>query len=81
MLYSLNSTNTSAYFRFSTNGGSTWNEVRREPKDNLDVLPSAYTATIVHPGGVFDLIIQSRKENAADTLSVLSIDVIFERKA
>ena len=81
MMYSLNSTTNSAYFRFSTNGGSTWSEIRREPKDNLDVLPSAYTSTIVHPGGVFDLVIQSRKENAADTLSVLSIDVIFERKA
>ena len=81
MMYSLNSTTNSAYFRFSNNGGSTWNEIRREPKDNLDVLPSAYTSTLVHPGGVFDLVIQSRKENASDTLSVLSIDVIFERKA
>ena len=81
MLYSLNSTSTSAYFRFSTNGGSTWNEIRREPKDNTDVLASAYTATIVHPGGVFDLVIQSRKDNASNILSVLSIDVIFERKA
>ena len=81
MLYSLNSTTNSAYFRFSPDGGTTWNEIRREPKDNTDVLPSAYTSTIVHPGGVFDLVIQSKKENAADVLSVLSIDVIFERKA
>ena len=49
MMYSLNSTTNSAYFRFSINGGSTWNEIRREPKDNLDVLPSAYTSTLVHP--------------------------------
>lgn len=81
MLYSLNSTTTSAYFRFSTNGGSTWSEIRREPKDNTDVLPSAYTSTIAHTGGIFDLIIQSRKENAADILTISSIDVIFERKA
>ena len=81
MMYSLNSIETSAYFRYSTNGGGTWNEIRREPKDNLDVLPSTYTTTIVHPGGVFDLVIQARKENALDILTVLSIDATFERKA
>ena len=81
MMYSLNSIETSAYFRYSTNGGGTWNEIRREPKDNTDVLPSTYTTTIVHPGGVFDLVIQARKESAADILSVLNIDATFERKA
>lgn len=81
MLYSLNSTTTSAYFRFSINGGSTWTEVRREPKDNTDVLASVYTTTIVHPGGVFDLIIQARKEAAGAILTVAQIDVSFERKA
>ena len=80
MMYSLNSTATSAYFRYSTNGGGTWNEIRREPKDNTDVLPSTYTTTIVHPGGVFELVIQAKKENALDILTVLSIDATFERK-
>jgi len=80
MLYSLDSTNTSAYFRFSLNGGSTWSEVRREPKDNTDVLPSAYTSTLVYAGGVLDWIIQARKEDAGDVLNILSVDMIFERK-
>jgi len=80
MLYSLNSTTTSAYFRFSLDGGSNWNEIRREPKDNTDTLPSAYTSTYVHTGGVFEVIIQSRKESAGDILTVAILDVIFERK-
>ena len=80
MLYSLNSTTTSAYFRFSSDGGITWNEIRREPKDNTDVLPSAYTSTVVHTGGIFDLIIQSRKGAAGDVLTISIVDVIFERK-
>jgi len=81
MLYSLNSTNTSAFFRFSIDGGVNWSEIRREPKDNLDTLPSSYTSTIVHIGGIMDIVIQSRKESASDILNVASIDVIFERKA
>ena len=80
MLYSLNSTTTSAFFRFSIDGGTTWNEIRREPKDNTDVLPSAYTSTVIHTGGVFEVIVESRKEVAGDVLTVLSIDLIFERK-
>jgi len=80
MLYTLNSTTTSAYFRFSLDGGSNWAEIRREPKDNTDTIPSAYTSTVEHTVGIFDLIIQARKENAGDVLVVSTLDVIFERK-
>lgn len=81
MLYSLNSTTTSAFFRFSVDGGLTWSEIRREPKDNLDVLAEAYTSTIVHAGGVIDIVIQARKENASDVLTIHKLDIILERKA
>ena len=80
MLYTLNSTTTSAFFRFSIDGGVNWGEIRREPKDNLDTIPSAYTSTIVHSGGVFEVIIESKKENSGDILVVSTIDLIFERK-
>jgi hypothetical protein len=80
MLYSLDSTNNSAFFRFSTNGGATWSEIRREPKDNADILPHTYITTIVHAGGVFEIQIEARKEALGDTLTVSAIDAIFERK-
>lgn len=80
MLYSLNSTTTSAFFRFSTDGGATWVEVRREPKDNLDIVPLVYTSPVVHAGGVFEIIVQARKESAGDTLYIASVDLSFERK-
>ena len=80
MLYTLNTTTRSAYFRFSVDSGTTWTEIVREPKDNTDIIPLSYTQTIVHTGGIFEIIIEARKENAADVLTILIMDLIFERK-
>jgi len=81
MIYSLNSTTTSAFFRFSIDGGTTWTEVRKEPKDNTDLVPEAYPFTVSHTAGARVIIIQARKENAADVLNIAAMDIMFERRA
>jgi len=80
MIYSLNTNVRSAFFRFSTNGGVTWSEIRREPKDNLDKVPLSYTTTVIHGGGIFDIQIEAKKENATDIMEVYIMDITLERK-
>ena len=80
MLYSLDNTGASAYFRFTINGGGTWTEIRREPKDNTDLTPESFSKVLVHPGGVFDIEIQSRKEALGDVLTIYDINLFVERK-
>ena len=80
MIFSLDNTNTSAYFRFSVDGGVSWVEVRREAKDVLDKMPEAYITILTLPNGSVDIIVQARKESAADTLEILDHNIILERK-
>ena len=80
MLYSLNSTTNSSYFRYSVDGGISWVEVRKESKDITDINNDSYATVINFVGGDFNIRIQGRKENAADTLTVESLTATLERK-
>ena len=80
MIYTLNSVVNAAYFRFSTDGGATWTEIRREPKDITDIVPKTHTFVEIHTGGVKEIIVQSRKELAGDVLTIFKLDIVFERK-
>ena len=80
MVFSLNNTNTSSFFRFSIDGGSNWLEMRKEVKDITDLEIVSYTKPVVHGGGNFTLIVQSKKENASDVLNIAEMSSIFERK-
>lgn len=80
-LYSLNSTTTSAYFRFRINGG-TYVEVRKEPKDNTDLIPMSYFKVLTHAGGsAITIEIEARKEVAGDILTIAEISAAVDRKA
>ena len=81
MLHTLNSTNTSAYFRVSTDGGTNWLEIRREPKDVTDKDVRSYPSTLVHAGGILNIIVQARKENAVDILILEKLDIMLNRKS
>jgi hypothetical protein len=82
MMYTLNSNNTGVFFRFSTDGGSTWSpEVRHEPKDVTDTNVVSYHQIKVLGAGDFNVVIQGRKESAADTAVVLEMTTALERKA
>ena len=71
----------SAYFRWSTDGGSTWNEFISEPKDVQDKMAMYYQYPFNHPGGQMNIITQMRKEDATGTLNVTFSDVWFRRVA
>lgn len=81
MLYSLDNTTTSAYFRFSIDNGLTWTEVSKEPKDTTDLIPMNYWKVITGISGTMNVIMQARKENAAVTLFIQEVDASLSRKA
>ena len=81
MTYSLNSTNTSAFFRFSMDGGTTWNETRKEPKDNTDKLMVDYSFPFEQNANqVVDIVVQARKETAGDIMEIYFLDLVYEWK-
>jgi len=80
-VYSLDSSTTSAFFRFSLDGGGTWVEIRREPKDNTDNLDMTMFVPInVADGGTLNVIIEARKEVTGDVLFISSNSIVVERK-
>lgn len=78
----LNSTINSMYIRFSIDGGSTWTEMRQEPKDITDTrsffyaFPREYTTS-----GDLSLILEGAKENGGDIMVVEFCDVIIDQKS
>lgn len=82
--FNYGTTNKSAYFRFSTDGGTTWNEIRKEAKDVTDNIPLYYSFPVNFVQTGTDnivLIVEYRVETAGDVLNVSYMDVIVERKA
>ena len=81
MIYQYSSTSRSAMFRVSTDGGVNWNEFAKEPKDTTDKYPLYYMfPTIRFDDEPINIIVEAQCENANDTLSVLSLDIVSERK-
>ena len=80
MLYTLNTTVRSGYFRFSLDAGGTWTEIRKEAKDINDITPSALSFPYSHPGGIIDIKVEAKKEDTGDSLTLKQISVVFESK-
>lgn len=80
MLYTLDVAHRSAFFRFSIDNGITWTEIREEPKDNSDIIPISHVSIVDHPGGVFNILIESRKEDIGNVLTLHDISVSVEGK-
>jgi hypothetical protein len=78
--YSLDSTTSSAYIRFTIDGGGTWYEYRREPKDKTDLEAFYYSFPTVFTSNDVDIIVEARKENSGDTMTITFLDIILERK-
>ena len=78
--FSYDSTSRSAYFQWSLDGGTAWEEFRIEPKDVTDVKALDYSFPFNHTGGVMNIQLQGRCENASDTLEVRFANIVFERK-
>lgn len=80
MLYTLDVAHRSAFFRFSIDNGITWTEIREEPKDNADIIPISHVSIVDHPDGVFNILIESRKEDIGNVLTLHDISVSVEGK-
>lgn len=83
MTWNYNNTTKSAYFRFSTDGGVTWNEVRKEAKDVTDNYPAYYAFPVQFTqigADNIDLIVEYRTETDGDVLNVSYMDIVVERK-
>jgi hypothetical protein len=78
--YTLDSTTSSAYIRFSLDGGNTWYEFRREPKDKTDREGLFYAFPVDFTGPDVHLIVEARKENAADNFELEFLDIIIDKK-
>lgn len=79
MSYNYNKTNKSVYIRYSRDGGSTWVEHSKEPKDITENMTFSYSFPKVWDGGVMKLMIQARKEGSTGVFNVGFIDAIIKR--
>ena len=83
MMWNYNTTTKSAYFRFSTDGGVTWNEVRKEAKNVTDNYPDYYAFPVqFNQTGTddMDLVVEYRTEVDGDVLNVSYSDIVIDRK-
>jgi hypothetical protein len=81
-VFNLDEDKESAFGRFSTDGGATWLEFAREPKDKSDLIAIAYNFPYVHAGGPFNFVWQMRREDAGENgvLDVKTSNMWYERK-
>jgi len=79
--FDYDSTNKSAFFQWSIDGGTNWEEFHIEPKDKTDKRPVSYTFPYTHPtNSTMDIILQGKCEASANTLTVDFANIIFDRK-
>ena len=81
MIYSYDQLNKSSYFRFSVDGGVSWTEIRKEPKDNSDKVPLSYFIPIEHISGEINVQVEAHKEDGTGTMVVSSNTISIERKS
>ena len=80
MIYKSDNNNRSSFFRFSIDGGTTWSEFRKQTKQVQDINNETLFKVVDHSGGDLNIIIQSRKENTNDTLTIQYITYLLEQK-
>ena len=84
MTWTYSTTNRSAYFRVSYDGGASWFEIRKEAKDTTDLYPIYYAFPHVFTqtgNDDIELLVEYRTEANGDVLNVLYLDLVVERKA
>jgi len=72
-------TTKSEFFRFSLDGGSTWEESQTEPKDKTDKRYISYPFVRTQVSGDLQLIIQARKEDVTGVMTVLFANAWIKR--
>ena len=81
LIFTISTTSSSAMYRFSLDGGSTWSDTfMEEVQDRTNVTVTDMNAIEGHPGGPIDIIIQAAKESASPTFTAKKAKIIVERK-
>jgi len=80
LTYTLDSVTHSAYIRYSLDGGTTWYEFRREPKDKTDRTAIYYAFPIDVTGPDIHIIVEAKKEDSGDSFEIQFLDIILDRK-
>jgi len=78
--FTYNTTGKSAFFRWSIDGGTNWEEFSVEPKDVTDKKALSYDFPYEHLGGAIDIRLEFKCESASNTLTVLFANLVFEQK-
>ena len=79
--FDYDSTNKSAHFQWSFDGGTNWEEYRIEPKDKTDKKTMTYTFPLDKAtAGIFDIRVQGKCEASSNHLNVDYANIIIERK-
>jgi len=73
VIFTYTTTGTNGYIRISIDGGSTWEEFRKE-----DFVP--YITVETFPEQMHDIIIEARKENSGDIMEISFANIISEYK-
>jgi hypothetical protein len=78
--FTYSTTNRSAEFSWSIDGGTNWQRSSMETKDTTNTELFSYTFPLEHLGGGIDFRLDARCEGSSDTLDIEYGNIIFERK-
>ena len=79
--WTVNSLTNSLQIRFSLDGGATWEIFSRSASDSGDSQAATYAFPKAQGVGAFDFVMQCRKENAQNQMSLLFANIWFDRKS
>ena len=74
-------TNDSALFRFSIDGGSSWEEFSKEAKDANDRVTADYFFPVTGAGVPFHVILEVSKTSGGNTLDVHYANLVIKRES
>ena len=78
--YNYSNNSTSVFYRVSLDGGQTWKEYSKEPKDTTDTELVYYGFPQEITTGDIDFILEIRQETSGHTLTILDCDLIIDKK-
>ena len=79
--WTVNSLTNSLEIRWSLDGGATWETFSRAASDSGDQQAATYAFPKAQGVGSFDFVMQCRKENAQNQMSVLFMNIWYDRKS
>ncbi len=79
--YVFNRTGHSVYLRFSTDGGSTWEEFTSAHVNKTDATAGYYAFPHTHDGGTIQIRVEAKKDTSAGQFDINFLDLWIDQKA